>query len=131
MQGSKFLKVMGILLIVFAGINIVLSIIAAIGVGALAVLGADAGKLWIAVILQILMAVFGLIAGISGVKNWQNPAVAGKCVVWGLVIAVLAIAQNIFNGVAMGTGINIVSLLLSLVVPVLYLIAALQLKKQD
>lgn len=24
------------------------------------------------------MAVFGLIAGISGVKNWQKPAAAGK-----------------------------------------------------
>lgn len=105
-QGSKMLKVTGILMIIGGGI-VALAVIASI----LALLGGG----------------IELAAGILGVKNWNQPAKAQSCIVFGAIIIALSVLSNILN-LASGSEFNLFSLLLGLVLPVLYLVGAVQLK---
>lgn len=82
MKGSKFLKVTGILMIVFGALALILSIVAAIGLAALAALDLNTWQYTLAVILMLVGSIFELIAGIVGVKNCTKPEKAGTCMVW-------------------------------------------------
>ena len=127
MKGSNFLKVTGILMIIGGALSIILSIIAVLGVAALALLGASSGLLYVSAILAILSAVVQLIAGIKGAKNAKDPVKGSKCLAWGIVVIALSVVGQILS-VAGGGGFDVVSLLVGLVVPVLYIIGAIQLK---
>ena len=81
------------------------------------------GMLYAACALSLVCAVVELIAGIVGVKNCKNPEKAGICIVWGVLVAVLYIISTILSSVG-GGEFNIVSLLIGLVLPVLYIIGA-------
>lgn len=129
-MGSKLLKVIGILMIIFAGIAIVLECIAMAGVAAAASLGASTGMYWLALILGAVGAVLELVAGIIGVKNWNKPEKAQTCVILGIVIIAFQILSDIFTLVSYSQNFNVLSAVLGLVIPVLYLIGAFQLKKQ-
>ena len=132
-QGSKMLKVTGILMIIGGALALVIAIIAVIGIAAAASLAAGAlggGIIALAVIASILALLGGgieLVAGILGVKNWNQPAKAQPCIVFGAIIIALSVLSNILN-LASGSEFNLFSLLLGLVLPVLYLIGAVQLK---
>lgn len=132
-QGSKMLKVTGILMIIGGALALVIALIAVIGIAAAASLAAGAlggGILALAVIASILALLGGgieLVAGILGVKNWNQPAKAQSCIVFGAIIIALSVLSNILN-LASGSEFNLFSLLLGLVLPVLYLIGAVQLK---
>lgn len=132
-QGSKMLKVTGILMIIGGALALVIAIIAVIGIAAAASLAAGAlggGIIALAVIASILSLLGGgieLVAGILGVKNWNQPAKAQSCIVFGAIIIALSVLSNILN-LASGSEFNLFSLLLGLVLPVLYLIGAVQLK---
>ncbi len=137
MQGSTFLKVMGILMIIFGAIALVMGIIALAGVGViLAYAGVEgtlfAGLFTFASVLVLLGAAMELIAGILGVKNWNRPERAGVCVGWGVAILVLCILSNLSTIISSanipGAAVNYFSVLLGLVMPVLYLVAAVQCK---
>lgn len=128
MQGSKFLKVTGILMIVFGAIALVLAIIAIAGVGLLAAMGASSTLLTISAILALVDAALQLVAGIVGVKNWNKLEKAGTCITWGIIVIVLCVISNIFTVVG-GGNFSVVSLLIGLVIPVLYLIGGIQNKK--
>lgn len=132
-QGSKMLKVTGILMIIGGALALVIALIAVIGIAAAASLAAGAlggGIIALAVIASILSLLGGgveLAAGILGVKNWNQPAKAQSCIVFGAIIIALSVLSNILN-LASGSEFNLFTLLLGLVLPVLYLIGAVQLK---
>ncbi len=128
MQGSKFLKVTGILMIIFGAIALVLAIIAIAGISVLAALGASSGLLTVSCILALVGAVAEFVAGIIGVKNWNKLEKAGTCITWGIIVIVLCVISNILSVVG-GGEFNILNLLTGLVIPVLYLIGGIQNKK--
>lgn len=128
MQGSKFLKVTGILMIIFGALALVLAIIAIAGISLLAAMGASSGLLTVSCILMLVGAVAELVAGIIGVKNWNKLEKAGTCITWGIIVIVLCVISNILTVVG-GGDFSVLNLATGLVIPVLYLIGGLQNKK--
>ena len=127
-KGAGFLKVTGILMIIGGAIALILAIVALIGVfGAAAIAGAMGvaipGILYVAAILSLISAVAELITGIVGVKNAKKPEAAGKCMVWGIIVAVLCVLGCILTA-AGGSAFPVFSLILGLVLPVLFIIGA-------
>ena len=129
MKGSKFLKVTGILMIVFGALALILSIVAAIGLAALVSLDLNTWQYTAAVILMLVGSIFELIAGIVGVKNCNKPEKAGTCMVWGIIVIALSVLSNVLTLVGNPDNFSIVNLLTGLVIPVLYLIGAVMNKK--
>ena len=129
MKGSKFLKVTGILMIVFGALALILSIVAAIGLAALVALELNTCQYTAAVILMLVGSIFELIAGIVGVKNCNKPEKAGTCMVWGIIVIALSVLSNVLTLVGNPDNFSIVNLLTGLVIPVLYLIGAVMNKK--
>ena len=130
-KGSGFLKVTGILMIIGGGISIILSIIAVLGVAALVYISdgeASSAMLYASVALMVVSAVAQLVAGIIGVVNCKKPEKDGVCMAWGIIVAVLCIAGTILNS-AGGGSFSILSLVLGLVLPILYIIGAVFNKK--
>lgn len=129
MKGSKFLKVTGILMIVFGALALILSIVAAIGLAALVALDLNTWQYTLAVILMLVGSIFELIAGIIGVKNCNKPEKAGTCMVWGIIVIAISVLSDVLTLVGNPDNFSIVSLLTGLVIPVLYLIGAVMNKK--
>lgn len=130
-KGSGFLKVTGILMIIGGGISIIMSIIAVLGVAALVYISdgeASSAMLYASVALMVVSAVAQLVTGIIGVVNCKKPEKAGVCMAWGIIVAVLCIAGTILNS-AGGGSFSILSLVLGLVLPILYIIGAVFNKK--
>ena len=131
-KGAGFLKVTGILMIIFGALSIIVSIIAAIGVAALLLISDGAVSstlLYTAVTLLIVSAVAELVAGIIGVVNCKKPEKAGTCIAWGIVVAVLCVAGTILQSVG-GGSFSVFSLISGLALPVLYIIGAVFNKKE-
>ena len=78
-KGSGFLKVTGILMIIGASVSIIMSIIVAIGVAALAVLGSARGMLYASTALMIVSAAAEMVTGILVVVNCKKPEKAKTC----------------------------------------------------
>ena len=127
MEGSKLLKVSGILMIIGGSISLIVAIIAMIGF--LAAMGGSAALLWLSGIMLLVGAVVEFVGGIIGVKNWNNLEKAQTCMVWGILAIALCVLSQILN-LAGGGSFNVVSFATGLVLPVLYLIGALQNKKK-
>ncbi len=131
-KGTGFLKVTGILMIIGGAVSIILSIIAALGIAALAYISdgtVSSALLYASVILMIVSAVAELVAGIIGVANCKKPDKAGSCIVWGIIVAVLSVAGTVLNSVG-GGSFSAFSLILGLVLPALYIIGAAFNKKE-
>ena len=131
-KGTGFLKVTGILMIIGGAVSIILSIIAALGIAALAYISdgtVSSALLYASVILMIVSAVAELVAGIIGVANCKKPEKAGSCNVWGIIVAVLSVAGTVLNSVD-GGSFSAFSLILGLVLPALYIIGAAFNKKE-
>lgn len=127
-KGAGFLKVTGILMIIGGGLAIILAIITILGIAALAYITdgvISSGLLYAAGILSLVSAVAELVAGIIGVTNCKKPEKATSCVVWGIIVAALCIAGSILTVVG-GSSFPVVSCLIGLVLPVLYIIGALK-----
>ncbi len=122
-QGKGFLKVCGILMIIFGGISIVLSLIAFAGVSVLVALGAKAGVLYLSCVFSLVSAVAELVAGIIGVKNCGDTSKAGVCMAWGIVVAACCVLGQVISVIG-GGKFSVFSLILGLVLPVLYIIGA-------
>ena len=91
--------------------------------------GAVSVVLWIGVVVLVIGAVVGIVAGVMGKKNWDNPEKGNTLLVWGIIAAVISLIGNILYA----TGANaasIISIITGLVLPVLYIIGVVQLKKQ-
>ena len=131
-KGTGFLKVTGILMIIGGGISIIMGIIAALGVAVVAYVSdgkASSTLLYASVLLVIASAIAQLVAGIIGVVNCRKPEKAMSCIVCGVIVAVLSIAGSILNSVG-GGSFSVLSLILGLVLPVLYIIGAVFNKKE-
>jgi len=128
-MGSKFLKVTGILMIIFGSIALIIAIMALLGLGVLEAMGAPMGLLWASGIIALLGAVAEFIAGIIGVVNWNKPNKANTCIGWGISVAAMCVISNIFTLIGYPENFNVFSLLTGLVIPVLYLIGAFKNKK--
>lgn len=126
--GKGFLKVSGILLIIFAVISILVLVIGIIAAASLGSLGGEVGALagGIAVgalVISLISCAFSLVMGILGVKYANVPSKAQVC----MVFAIIAIALQIITLVTGGS--DIVMTIIGLVLPVLYLIGALKNKQ--
>lgn len=128
-MGSKFLKVTGILMIIFGSIALIIAIMALLGLGVLEAIGAPMGLLWASGIIALLGAVAEFVAGIIGVVNWNKPNKANTCIGWGIAVAAMCVVSNIFTLIGYPENFNVFSLLTGLVIPVLYLIGAFKNKK--
>lgn len=131
-KGAGFLKVTGILMIIFGALSIIVSIIAAIGVAALLLISDGAVSstlLYTAVTLLIVSAVAELVAGIIGVVNCKKPEKAGTCIAWGIIVAVFCVAGTILQSVG-GGSFSVFSLISGLALPVLYIIGAVLNEKE-
>lgn len=128
-MGSKFLKVTGILMIIFGSIALIIAIMALLGLGVLEAMGAPMGLLWASGIIALLGAIAEFIAGIIGVVNWNKPNKANTCIGWGIAVAAMCVISNIFTLIGYPENFNVFSLLTGLVIPVLYLIGAFKNKK--
>lgn len=128
-MGSKFLKVTGILMIIFGSIGLVFSLIAIAGIGVLAALGASTGMLWASGIIALVGSVAEFVAGIIGVVNWNKPEKANTCIGWGIAVAAMCVVSSVLSFIGYPDSFNWFSLVSGLVIPVLYLIGAFQNKK--
>ena len=111
-------------------IAVIAGVIAILGVSALVALAGNAdgtGLLYASSILVTIILVIEIIAGAKGLKACKVPENAGKCVTWGIVIAVLSIISMVI-GLIGGGEFNITSLVLNLLVPGLYVYGALKTK---
>ena len=138
-KSSKLLKVTSILMIIFGSLALLLGIFALIGAlaimgGALG-LGTDGAQLvgeliLVAAVVALIGAIIQFVAGIVGVKNYNKPEKANVCVVFAVLVALVTVASTVFNAIGGDFGTTqIISLLIGLVIPVLYMVGALQLKK--
>ena len=128
MNGHKFLKVTGILMIIGGALSAILGIVAVLGVAALAYIASaqtEAGMLYASTILLLISGVVELIAGIIGVINAEKPQKAKACIVWGALVAILSVAGTIL-GVVGGSDFSVSGLVLGLVLPAIYIIGAVK-----
>ena len=147
-KGSKLLKVVSIIMMIGGIIGAVGSLITTILIAAGTALlstpegqqalannangqyvGPAMGLLWVGTILLIAGSVFEIIAGVKGKNNWNNPAQAQTLLIFGIICAVLSVAGNVFFASG-GAGVQVVTIITGLVLPVLYIIGAVQLKNQ-
>ena len=128
-KGETMLKVVGILLIVFSAIGIVIYLLALIGASAAsAAYGILAGRFMAVITIGAIFGLIGcalnMVAGILGVKNCAVPAKAQSCFILGVImiaVQVLVMILNISSG-----SFNFLTTLIGLVLPVLYLVGAVQ-----
>ncbi len=145
-KGSTLLKVVSIIMIIGGILSAIGSVIVAAGAGfvtavqgdpslqaaaaeAGANMGVVTGLVWVAAIFCVVSAVIEIIAGVKGKKNYANPSAAQNLMIWGIVCAVVSVIGNILFATS-GAGVQVISIVLGLVLPVLYIIGALQLKNQ-
>lgn len=132
-KGQKFLKVTSILMIIGGALSGITCLLGIAGVALLAAVAdshAAALLLYLALALALAAAVVEFIAGLKGLKACKTGENADKCVVLGAVIAGITILSTIIN-LAGGGKVNVTSILLSLVVPGLYIYGAMQVKKGE
>ena len=126
MKGQKFLKVTGILMIIGAALSILFGVIIG-GVGALIAKFAGASTPGFAFYLGLATTLVGgiiqLIAGINGVKHCNKPENAKKCITWGIIVIALAVISNVLEVIG-GGKFNVLSFVIGLIVPVLYIYGA-------
>ena len=97
------------------------------GVGALIAKFAGASTLGFAFYLGLATTLVGgiiqLIAGINGVKHCNKPENAKKCITWGIIVIALAVISNVLEVIG-GGNFNVLSFVIGLIVPVLYIYGA-------
>ena len=123
---NTLLFVVGILMIIFGGLGIILNIIALLGVSLLV---GNAGLLTVALILSLAGCTAELVAGILGAANADKPQKAGACIMWGIITTAMAVLGNIIT-MAAGGAFNPFGLFYGLLLPILYLVGAFQLKSK-
>lgn len=139
-NGSMLLKVVSIIMIVGGIIGAVGSVLMTLLAGAFTAVSSDAelkkvvseagtdtktvsALLWVGVVILVASAVIEIIAGVKGKNNWNNPEAAKTLIIWGSICAGMSLIGIIISQ-------NYFSVLTGLAVPVLYIIGAVQLKKQ-
>ena len=130
MKGQVALKITSILMIIGGVIATIAGVAAIFGVNALVALAGtvkNIGLLYASAIIVTAASVVEFIAGIEGIGACSAPTKAASCVKWGVVIAILTII-SIITGLIGGGKFSIVSLVLNLLLPGLYIYGAMQIK---
>lgn len=136
MNGSKLLKVSSILMTISGAFGL-LSFILMVAIGSavfdlLGIAGIGAIVISIVMIDTMIWGVLELVAGIFGAKNWNKPSQAKKCIAMAITIIALCLFINILTlGHGGGLLFTILSVILSLIIPTLYLIGAVRLNKSN
>lgn len=134
-KGAGFLKVVGILLVIFGSIAIIMSLILITGAAALIAINLAAGietnsyEYYAGTIVYTLSSIAELVCGIIGIRNCKKPEKSTKCLVWGIITIVLGIAGSVLMSIAAATKINIINILFVSVCPTLFIIGAILNKK--
>ena len=122
LKGKGMLKVVSILYIVFAAINILPGLLALLN-GIRAGAGSDVGLFLIAVgLLAALSGVFGLVLGILGVKWCARPEKAKVLFILGMAFVVLKLI-DLVPAMVSGSGVSL-GTLAGFTLPVLYVVGA-------
>lgn len=130
-KGAGFLKVTGIIMIIGGSIGIIIAILALVGVAALDTMGVtdyieyNTGLLYASGAISLIGAAMELVAGIIGVKNCKKPEKAVTCMVFGIIVILFSLIGSILTVVG-GDSFPVVSFLIGLVLPVLYIIGAVK-----
>ena len=123
---TQCVHVTGILMIIGAALSILFGVIIG-GVGALIAKFAGASTLGFAFYLGLATTLVGgiiqLIAGINGVKHCNKPENAKKCITWGIIVIALAVISNVLEVIG-GGKFNVLSFVIGLIVPGLYIYGA-------
>lgn len=130
-KGQTFLKVTSILMIIGGALGALSCLLGIAGVALLAAAAdshAAALLLYVALVLAILACVAQFITGLKGLKTCKTGENAGKCVVWGAIVAGITLLSTVIS-ILNGGEFTITNILLNLVVPVLYIYGAAQVKK--
>ncbi|MBP3411701.1 MAG: hypothetical protein J6K89_00405 [Oscillospiraceae bacterium] len=122
---NSFLKTMAIIMLVCGILSAIVSLIGIAGVAVLAALGANSGLLYGGVALSVAGSVLQIVAGIKGIGAATNAQKAPGCVKLGIAIIALSILSNILSLIG-GGELDILSIALGLVVPVLYTYSAMK-----
>ena len=154
-HGSTMLKVVSIIMLVFAGLGILMDIMMIAMFSDISALsgesiwtaaerlGLPTGTLNIALICLFLAVILETIAAIIGICNWYRKEKGGTCIALGWIIIVLiivgvifeviffnrliALSSSYFSFYSFSTGLAL-SGIVNLVLPILYIIGAAKLK---
>jgi len=125
-KGSTMLKVVGIIMIVFGGIGIIISLLAFAGTAVLSAAGVKMGIYYFACVISLLSSAGELVTGILGVANHNKPEKAQMLLICGVIVIILAFLGDIILPLVAGTSMSIVSFLIACVLPVLFIVGAMQ-----
>jgi len=141
-KSNKFLKVTGVLMIISGAIALVAAVFLLI-FGAILEMGAlhnpgigvnrAVGLLEAGIGLAVFAAIVQFIAGVVGVKNANKPEKATVCIVFGALTTCCYLAYQVidFIGGGLHNYFDVISVLLGLIVPALYMVGAIQNKIKD
>lgn len=121
-NGSSFLRVCGILMIIGAILGLVFAVLAVIVIrqpGS----GLNTPIHWVSVVLAFVGSVIELIAGILGVRYADRPEKAKTCIVCGVLVILMTLLSQVISAVS-GGEVNFLNALTGLLVPILYVIGA-------
>lgn len=128
MQKNMLLKVSSILMIIGGALMLLIGLIAVIGASMESALRAP--LVMAAIAFVFIIALVELIAGIIGVSTANKGKKGTTCVVLGLIILVVAIANVVVTIISTGS-IAIPSLIIGLLLPVIYLIGGINQKNYE
>jgi len=120
---NTFLKVMAIIMLIGGILGAIVSLIGIAGVAVLALAGANSTLLYLSVAIAVLGAVLQIIAGGKGLGAAKDPAKVPGCIKIGVVVIIVSILSTVVSLIG-GGEFKIMNLITSLIVPVLYTVAA-------
>lgn len=147
LPGSKMIKVVGILMIVFGAIGTVTGLIGFAGLQVLKTLASQVpeiegimGSYNLAMIISLVSSIVLLICGIMGAVNVKKPVKASVPMIFAVISLALVLIGNIMSMVLSNqlyaalnmphsSGMTILSLLLGAVMPVLMIVGCMQKNK--
>ncbi len=128
---SAFLRIISILMVI-GGIVGLLGCLSIFALATLVPAGSQSGLALAFTLIGGAGSVLQLISGIFGLRAWKNPPQAINCILVGFITLALALANNIYSILSMVSNAYldvpalILSLLVGLALPILYVVAAFQ-----
>lgn len=128
-NGSRILQIMGLIMLASGVIMLILGITGFIAADLFTGLPGR-GIILLFTIIAMISALIEILAGFFALKFWDVPDKAGVCIFMGGVTILLSLVSMIFNGVS-GEEFRFSTLIFGMIIPMLYLFGAVQLKAQE
>ena len=128
-KGSTMLKVCGIIMIVFAGIGIIIGLLAFAGTAVLSAAGVKMGLYYFACVVSLLGSAAELVTGIMGVLHNNRPEKAQLCIICAAAVIGMSFIGNFILPLIAGSDIGWFSFLIGLILPGLFIYGAIQNKQ--